>query len=70
MADEVEDPYPTIRQECQEHHCPAYAVKLNECSERVSQAAGSTEETCVEEFFDLMECVDHCAAPKLFEKLV
>jgi hypothetical protein len=59
----TEDPYPAIRESCATHHCPSYAAKLNECSDRVN-AAEKTEETCVEEFFDLMECVDHCVCVK------
>ncbi|TPX45003.1 hypothetical protein SeMB42_g04139 [Synchytrium endobioticum] len=60
-----EDPKPGIEKECEEHHCPSLKGKFESCQARVSETEG-TEESCVEEFFDLMECVQHCAAPKVF----
>ncbi|KAI8809418.1 hypothetical protein BJ742DRAFT_676876, partial [Cladochytrium replicatum] len=39
--------------ECTEHHCSSFKVKLDACTERV-EGNPETEETCVEEFFDLM----------------
>ncbi|KAJ3071691.1 hypothetical protein HDU98_004950 [Podochytrium sp. JEL0797] len=48
------------------HHCHGFQEKLAACGERVE--AGE-EQNCVEEFFELMECVDHCAAPQLFKQL-
>ena len=39
--------------ECEEHHCPSFKEKFEACQSRVSEAEGG-EESCVEEFFDLM----------------
>ena len=62
-----EDPMPGIQQACQE--TPACRPKLaafEACGERVGAGAN---ETCVEEFFNLMHCVNHCAIPKLWHQL-
>ncbi|KAJ3218251.1 hypothetical protein HK099_005124 [Clydaea vesicula] len=71
MSDEeVVDPMPLIQEDCKNsHHCHSIKDKFEECNIRVTNADGSTEETCVEEFFDLMECVDHCASDKIFATL-
>ena len=40
--------------ECAEgHHCHGFKEKLDACTARV-EAAGNSEENCLEEFFDLM----------------
>ncbi|KAJ3312655.1 hypothetical protein HDV04_002797 [Boothiomyces sp. JEL0838] len=66
---EIVDQKPIIEEECKEsHHCHPFNEKLAKCTARV-EGGDAGEETCVEEFMDLMECVDHCAAPKLFSKL-
>jgi len=67
-APEVVDPFPEIREECEQKHCQKYREKLDECNARVSSRK-KTEETCHEEVIDLFHCVDHCATPKLFKKL-
>ncbi|KND03107.1 hypothetical protein SpCBS45565_g07695 [Spizellomyces sp. 'palustris'] len=64
-----EDPKPQIEADCAEgHHCHSLKAKLDACTARV-EGGDAGEETCVEEFFDLMECVNHCAADKLFAKM-
>ncbi|KAI9208799.1 ubiquinol-cytochrome C reductase hinge domain-containing protein [Polychytrium aggregatum] len=63
-----EDPKPAIEEECgQSHHCASLKEAFEACQARL--AANPSEETCVEELFDFMECVNHCAAPKLWAKL-
>ncbi|GAA5986207.1 hypothetical protein JCM11641_002889 [Rhodosporidiobolus odoratus] len=50
--------------------CKPFLHHLEECGERL--AAGKTmvdNETCVEELFHFMHCVDDCAAPKVFAAL-
>ncbi|TPX69637.1 hypothetical protein SpCBS45565_g02283 [Spizellomyces sp. 'palustris'] len=65
----AEDPKPKIETECaKSHHCGPFKAKLDACTDRV-EGGEAGEETCVEEFFDLMECVNHCAADKLFARL-
>jgi ubiquinol-cytochrome c reductase subunit 6 len=67
----VEDPKPALKEECAaSHHCHSLNETLHKCSQKVEAGEGDKGETCVEEFFDLMTCVDHCVAPKLFAKLV
>ncbi|BGP38825.1 Cytochrome b-c1 complex subunit 6, mitochondrial [Rhodotorula kratochvilovae] len=50
--------------------CKEFKHHLDECGERL--AAGKTiidNETCVEELFHYMHCVEDCAAPKIFAAL-
>lgn len=42
--------------------------KLNTCNDRVNSRT-KTEETCLEEILDYVQCVDHCVAHTLFSKL-
>ncbi|KAK4058256.1 ubiquinol--cytochrome-c reductase subunit 6 [Microbotryomycetes sp. JL221] len=68
--EEPEDTAPGIRDECEQKQCKTFRHHYEECAERV--AAGKTHiegETCVEELFHLMHCVDECAAPKVFATL-
>uniref|UniRef100_A0A914UPW4 Cytochrome b-c1 complex subunit 6 n=1 Tax=Plectus sambesii TaxID=2011161 RepID=A0A914UPW4_9BILA len=67
MSDEVVDPLPAAREEC-EHHCTKLKERLDECNNRVSSRT-KTDENCHEEFIDFISCVDHCAMPKAFAKL-
>ncbi|KAJ3056685.1 hypothetical protein HK097_005086 [Rhizophlyctis rosea] len=65
-AAEIVDPKPAIEEG--NHHCHSFKEKFDKCQARV-EGGDAGEETCVEEFFDLMECVGHCSAPKLWAKL-
>ncbi|EGF81161.1 hypothetical protein BATDEDRAFT_87827 [Batrachochytrium dendrobatidis JAM81] len=59
----VEDPKPIIEEECAEsHHCHPFKNLFDSCTARV-EGGEAGDETCVEEFFDLM------ATPKIFAKL-
>ncbi|KAK4050121.1 ubiquinol--cytochrome-c reductase subunit 6 [Microbotryomycetes sp. JL201] len=61
---------PGIREECEQTKCKTFKHHYEECAARIS--AGKTQiegETCVEELFHLMHCVDECAAPKVFATL-
>ncbi|KAH8927470.1 Non-heme 11 kDa protein of cytochrome bc1 complex [Atractiella rhizophila] len=68
---EPEDPAPEIREACAESKtCGAAKHHFEHCQERIAE--GKTQfpgETCIEELFHLMHCVDECAAPKIFSKL-
>ncbi|XP_069126412.1 uncharacterized protein [Argopecten irradians] len=67
--EELVDPHDHIKEECrQQESCQKLDAKFMECSQRV-EGAGETEETCHEEFSNLIHCIDHCVAPKLFQKL-
>ena len=67
--EDMVDPHDTLKEECANSgHCKSFLAKLEECNSRVN-SKNETTETCAEELFDLMHCVDHCVAPKLFAKL-
>ncbi|KAL1924130.1 uncharacterized protein VTP21DRAFT_7165 [Calcarisporiella thermophila] len=66
-AEEPEDLAPQIREDCENSSaCSPAKHHLEECARRVESGS---DENCVEEFFHLMHCVDHCAAPKVFATL-
>lgn len=48
--------------------CANIQEKLTACNDRVNSKS-KTEETCLEELIDYVECVDHCVAETLFSKL-
>ncbi|XP_076750162.1 ubiquinol-cytochrome c reductase 11 kDa subunit [Xylocopa sonorina] len=67
--EEVVDPQKIIRGKCSaEGKCAHLQLILETCNERVSSKT-QTEETCMEELLDYVECVDHCVAKVLFSKL-
>lgn len=52
----------------QQKKCIELQNRLNTCNDRVNSRK-NTEETCMEEIVDLVQCVDHCVAHTLFSKL-
>lgn len=67
--EDIEDPRDAIVEACQNgHHCEALKSVLDECSDRVA-GKSKTEETCTQELFDFIHCVDHCSADKIFSKV-
>ncbi|XP_033738948.1 cytochrome b-c1 complex subunit 6, mitochondrial-like [Pecten maximus] len=67
--EDIVDPHDVLKDSCrQSESCQKLDLKLIECTKRV-ESAGETEETCHEEFSNLVHCIDHCVAPKLFKKL-
>ncbi|KAK9501504.1 hypothetical protein O3M35_012216 [Rhynocoris fuscipes] len=65
--DELVDPQDTLRAECAPK-CTSYKEKLDKCNDRVNSRSQTTE-TCMEELFDYLHCVDGCVAKTLFTKL-
>eukprot|EP00199_Chlamydomonas_sp_CCMP681_P008246 CAMPEP_0119104254 /NCGR_PEP_ID=MMETSP1180-20130426/2509_1 /TAXON_ID=3052 ORGANISM="Chlamydomonas cf sp, Strain CCMP681" /NCGR_SAMPLE_ID=MMETSP1180 /ASSEMBLY_ACC=CAM_ASM_000741 /LENGTH=69 /DNA_ID=CAMNT_0007088955 /DNA_START=100 /DNA_END=309 /DNA_ORIENTATION=+ len=55
-----------------EEHCKAHCVKewqlYQACVERIKADTTGTKH-CSGQYFDFWHCVDHCAAPKIFENL-
>ncbi|KAL3320001.1 hypothetical protein Ciccas_001328 [Cichlidogyrus casuarinus] len=52
-----------VRYECKATSaCQALENALNACEERQAQ----TKESCEEELFAMLHCIDHCAASKAF----
>lgn len=66
---ELVDPQKVLREKCsQRTKCVNMQEKLNTCNDRVNSRK-KTEETCMEELIDYVECVDHCVAETLFKRL-
>ncbi|MCL4126888.1 UNVERIFIED_CONTAM: hypothetical protein GTU68_063171 [Idotea baltica] len=50
----------TLKESCGEKSaCKAFNEKFLECNDRVNSRS-QTAETCTEELFDYLHCVDHC----------
>lgn len=63
-----------IKSNCQEaKECEKTREIFNTCTERVKNApppkSDEDQETCEEELFDFLHCVDHCLSQSLFSKL-
>ncbi|GAA5975527.1 hypothetical protein JCM10908_005190 [Rhodotorula pacifica] len=69
--EEVPDQGEQIREACgQTKACKTFLHHLEECGERLAEGKTIVQnETCVEELFHYMHCVDECAAPKIFAAL-
>ncbi|GAA5904519.1 hypothetical protein JCM6882_008931 [Rhodosporidiobolus microsporus] len=69
--EEVEDQAEAIRAACGETKvCKDFMHHLEHCGERLEKGDTMVEnETCVEELFHYMHCVEDCAAPKIFAAL-
>ncbi|XP_014469522.1 PREDICTED: cytochrome b-c1 complex subunit 6, mitochondrial [Dinoponera quadriceps] len=66
---ELVDPQKVLREECAKlAKCVSFQEKLNTCNDRVNSRS-NTEEICLEELIDYVECVDHCVAKTLLSKL-
>ncbi|GAA5835739.1 hypothetical protein JCM11251_007414 [Rhodosporidiobolus azoricus] len=69
--EEVEDQAEAIRAACGETKvCKDFMHHLEHCGERLEKGDTMVDnETCVEELFHYMHCVEDCAAPKIFAAL-
>ena len=63
--EDLVDPASLIKESCADSHCTSLKSKLDECNDRVN-GKNKTSETCFEEILDFYHCVDHCAAPSVF----
>ncbi|XP_075219558.1 cytochrome b-c1 complex subunit 6, mitochondrial-like [Lycorma delicatula] len=67
--EELVDPQVTLKEKCGDStHCAHLKEKLDACTDRVNSRT-KTDETCVEELFDFIHCVDHCVSKSLFSLL-
>lgn len=58
-----------LREKCGElSKCTNLKEKLDQCSERVSSRSNTTE-TCTEELFDFVHCIDHCVSWGTFSEI-
>lgn len=67
-ADDAVDPKPEIEAECGDHHCASLKSLLDQCTKRV-HANPASGETCTQELFDFLHCVDHCVKKNTFLSL-
>ncbi|XP_004524244.1 cytochrome b-c1 complex subunit 6, mitochondrial [Ceratitis capitata] len=66
---ELVDPQSALREKCQSNgNIQALYSKYQECNDRVNGKSKTTE-TCMEELFDYVTELDHCASHHLFSKL-
>lgn len=66
---EIVDPQEVLRDECRKDaHCTKYKDELQRCTDRVNSRK-ETAETCSQELFDFLHCVDHCVSKTLFKHL-
>ncbi|KAK3810444.1 MAG: ubiquinol-cytochrome C reductase hinge domain-containing protein [Linnemannia elongata] len=66
--EEPEDIKPEIEEACGETSaCAPLKHHLEECTKRVEDGA---HEDCIEELYHFLHCVNDCAVPKYFNKLV
>lgn len=62
LLQDVEDPQDVLKAKCAElPKCAKFAEELETCNERVSSKTNTTE-TCMQELFDFVHCVDHCVS--------
>ena len=55
-----QDPQDTLKEQCaQRKECVALQEELDRCTERVTSKT-KTSETCAQELYDFIHCVDHC----------
>ena len=61
----VQDPQDTKKESCSaSSECAAVKARLDDCTARIS-SNGSTDETCEEELFDFLHCVDACVSVQI-----
>lgn len=67
--DELTDPQDTLRLKCAARQdCYQLGQEICDCAERVNSRT-KTLETCEQELYDFMHCVDKCVAKELFSFL-
>lgn len=56
------DPQEVLKEKCAElPKCSKMRDELETCNDRVNSKS-STTETCTQELFDFIHCVDHCVS--------
>jgi len=67
--EELHDPKESLTEKCREDaHCAHYKEELEKCEERVNSRSATTE-TCAQELYDFIHCVDHCVSKSLFKHI-
>ncbi|XP_049793285.1 cytochrome b-c1 complex subunit 6, mitochondrial [Schistocerca nitens] len=66
---ELVDPQQSLKEQCgEEKKCAALYERYQACNDRVNSRSKTTE-TCTEELFDYLHCVDVCVGKQLFKFL-
>merc|ERR1712168_325081 len=59
----------TLKEKCgNKEEAQKLKARLDECNERVTSRS-QTEETCAEELYDYLHCIDHCTSHSIMNKL-
>jgi hypothetical protein len=66
---DVEDIKPALDRKCLEEHCQTKVDDYNKCLERIKSVPVDLEPHCFGWYFEIVSCVDHCAADKLWASL-
>ena len=62
----MQDPQDTMKAACSEvSECASVKARLDDCTQRIGGGGGGPEETCEEELFDFLHCVDHCVSMQM-----
>ena len=57
-----QDPQDVLKEECAlKKECVKLQEELDRCTERVNSRT-NTSETCAQELYDFLHCVDHCVS--------
>jgi len=69
--EDLVDPREPIKERCgRTKECKSLGSALNKCNNRLENGEINFEgETCTEELFNLLHCVDHCAATQMMRAL-
>jgi len=69
--EDMVDPRELIKEKCgRSKDCKPFKSELNKCNSRLENGDLLFEgETCTEELFNFLHCVDHCAAPQIIRAL-
>ncbi len=58
----MEDPQEVLMEKCADlPKCSKFRDELETCNDRVNSKSKTTE-TCIQEVFDFVHCVDHCVS--------
>eukprot|EP00493_Phyllostaurus_siculus_P016284 UN16531 len=67
--EDLVDPQDTMKESCTASgECQKYLAEYESCTERVNSKE-NTSETCAQELYDFMHCVDYCVAKSLFTQI-
>lgn len=60
--EDAEDPLDVLKEKCSElSKCSKFREEMDTCTDRVTSKT-KTSETCMQELFDFVHCVDHCVS--------